>query len=188
MEILDRSDELIGRPPEDSERKLLSKLAEEYQTEIQKRLQDETDFLMRKYRSMDGDELWKEFLDFYADRRASEVGMAEYKLTEMWYATRCCDGVETDGTWDHSACDGHSVPVYETKDEVRGLPLDLQRTLYIALESVSMTEREAKKKGSPASSSEPSPQPSEAGESSPSTPTVTSDEPLGSLSPLSATH
>ena len=184
LEILDRSEELIARVPEDAERKLLVQLSEDYQEEIGKRLTDETTFLTGQYEGLDEESLWAEFRDYYAERRASDVATAEYKITEMWYATRCCDGVQVDGQWDHSACEGHELRVYEDKAEVRSLPLDMQRAIYQALQLVSMTERDARFSDRQGSSSESSPLPSEPAVSTPSTPIETPVElPGTSLSP-----
>jgi hypothetical protein len=187
LEILDRSEELIARQPDDAERRLLLKLSEDYQDEVTKRLEDETAFLEGQYERMDDDTLWVEFRDYYADRRAADVATAEYKVTEMWYATRCCDGVQVDGGWDHSACDGHELRVYEEKHEVRSLPLELQRALYQALELVSMTERDARFSARQGSGSESSPLPSEVAESTRSTQDETPVEVPGTSLTPSAT-
>lgn len=184
-DMVDRGDEILARAPEDVERLLLIDVGAEYSAEISRRITEQADDLRSHLSGLSEDDLWDEFQDFYLERRGGELGLAEFKLTELWYAARCCDAVMSGGSWDHGACEGHTVHVFETKADVRALPEDLQRQLVDTLAQVAMTERAAKDSARQRSSSAPSPLPNEEAASTPSTPAVTPGEAPGiSSTPL----
>jgi hypothetical protein len=174
LEVLDRSEELIIRPPEDVERAYLDATNTEYLTEINRRLDEERAFHRMRLTALVDVELIEDYIDLYIDRRGGELAMAEYALTQMWYAARACEGVQLDdGAWDHGACEGHQVQVFERKAEVRGQPEDLQDLISDGLRALEMTVREAKNSARQGSSSASLPLPSEPAESTPSTSTET---------------
>lgn len=188
-DIIDRGDEILSRAQEDAERAYLLEMGEEYSREMGRRINEQADALREHLSILSEDDLWREFQDFYLDRRGGELGLVEYKLTELWYAARCCDGVRgDDGVWDHSQCEGHRLQVFETKLDVRSLPADLQAALTGALEDATLPERSAKDSARQGSSSVSSPLPSEGAASTPSIPAVTPDVVPGPFTPLSATH
>lgn len=175
-DIIDRGEEILGRAPEDTERTYLLEMGEEYSREMGKRILDQQEALAEHLGILSEEDLWSEFQTFYLDRRGGELGLVEYKLTELWYACRCCDGVRgEDGTWDHGQCDGHQVKVFEDKADVRALPSDLQSSLSDALQDITLAERAAKDSARQGSSSVSSPLPSEGAASTPSTPAVIPD-------------
>jgi len=188
LDIASRQDEILAREPSDPERKLLDQINIDYVGETNRMVDEDLDRLRREYDAMSDDAITEEYVKFYIERRGTDVALAEHKLTEVWYATRCCEGVQNeDGTWDHGACDGHVLRVFETKAEVRRMPGELVDALSDALDAVNMTVREAKNSDRQGSGSASSPLPSEQGESTPSTPDATPTEPPGSSAPPSPT-
>lgn len=188
LDILDRSDVLLARPPEDAERALLISISETYHNEITSRLEAEAAYQREHFEHISEAELWEEYLELYLSGRGTEVALAEYRLTEMWYAARCCDGVMLpDGTWGHGMCDGHQVRVYADKTEVRSLPEALQQLTMSALVSLEMTEVEAKNSARQGSSSASSPLPNVEAASTASTQTATPEQPPGTSTPPSLT-
>lgn len=170
MEIAERADELLARPAEDPERKLMEQINSDYLAEIEKRQVAERSFLERRYDGATSNDIVEEYVNYYVERRGNEVAIAEYNLTELWYAARVCDGQQQpDGTWDHDGCESHRLQVWETKADVRSLPEELSEPLYAAMGELNMTVREAKNLARQGSSSESSPLPNEAEESTPST-------------------
>lgn len=179
MDILDRTDE-EGRALEPAEKTLLSKIQAEYVELVQKRLQDEEDFLTRQYADADEETLKQEYIRLYIERRGNDLASAEYRIVEIWYGARVCEGVQlAEGQWSHDACEGHQIQVFETKAEVRALPTDLGDALGDALSSLAMSLRDAKDLARLASSSGSSRQPSEGEASTPSTPAATPDSAPG---------
>lgn len=186
LEILKRQDELMARPPEDAERKLVEQINAEYLAEIQRRQDDERSFLMGTYKTKPDEELVDEYIELYIDRRGSEVARHEYDLTEIWFAARVCDATEkAPGEWDHANCEGHTLQAFEAKVEVRSLPEDLQTEMSAVMAGINMSVREAKNSARQGSSSGSSPLPSEVEESTPSTQDETPSEPRGTSLSLS---
>ena len=188
LDLLDRNDELVARPAEDLELKLLRKTEQEYGAEVQKRYQDEIGNVTARLEHLDEDGLWEEYREFYLDQRGVEVALREYKLTELWYAARACDAtVDIEGRFNHDACEGHKVRIFDTKAEVRDLPTDLQNLLLDAMTQLAMTERQAKNSHRQPNSSGSSPTQSVPEASTASIPDETLDKPLGISSPPSPT-
>jgi hypothetical protein len=174
VEIMNRSDDILAKPMEDAEQELLATINQEYLTEVLSRQSDERDFQLERLEKVTDDDLLEEYLDIYLERRGAEVASAEYQLTELWYALRVCAGVQgEDGKWDHSACESHALTVYETKAEVRALPDELQKVYFEAMGKLNMSVRDARFSARQGSSSDSSPLPSEAAESTPSIPVET---------------
>lgn len=161
LELAERQEEILARPESDEERKLLMKINEEYVRDVEKIIADEREYMALKYSSLTDEEMLEEYCRLYIDRRGTELAVAEHRLTEVWYAARCCEGVKgEDGEWSHDACEGHVLKVFETKGEIVTLPEDLQQLLFGTMAALNMTVREAKNSDRQSSSSESSPQPS----------------------------
>lgn len=174
LEIVDRSEDILFRAPEDAERKLLDQINNDYVKEVMRRQDDERAFQLAKLKERSDQELLEDYVDHYVQRRGGELALAEYALTEVWYAARVCEGERRDdGGWDHSKCESHQLQVYEGKAELRRQPEELQDVLVDAMRTLTMTVREAKNSARQESSSASSPLPSEPVESTPSTPDVT---------------
>ena len=172
LEILNRSDD--DAPLEDIEKKLLEKTQGEYIAEITRRIKDEEDWLTRQYADATAEVLKEEYTKLYIERRGNDLAAAEFRVVEIWYGARVCEGVQAeDGTWNHEACEGHQLRIFDTKAEVRQLPAELGNLLGEAYDALSMSQREARDLARPASSSDSSRRPSAPEESTPSTPDET---------------
>lgn len=173
MEILDRTDE-DDRPLEDAERELLAKIQTEYVLEVQQRVQDEEAFLVERYKDATEEQLREEYKKLYIERRGGDIASAEFRVVEIWYGARVCEGIRNDdGEWDHSLCEGHQLQVFESKTDVRSLPEELGDLIGEAYHSLAMSARDAKDLARLASSSGSSRQPNEEEASTPSTPAET---------------
>lgn len=170
LEIQERSEDIRATPVDQAELALLQQIEQEYVAEVMLRQSAERDYYTQHYNGFDDKALTDAYIEWYVERRGSTVAMAEYALTEAWYGSRVCEGVLTDGLWDHSACEHHQELAFETKAEVRALPEDLQQLIADALRGLNMTVREAKNSVRQESSSASSPLPSEPEASTPSTP------------------
>jgi hypothetical protein len=188
IDVLDRSEELVARPREDSERQLLDAVEVEYLNEISARSDAAREQERARLMHLRDEELLGEYIDAWRAMRGGEVADAEFRLTELWYAARCCDGVERgDGVWDHSACEGHRTRLFDVKADIAGLPTRLQEQLMAALTRLNMSVREAKNSVRAPNSSASSPQPNAEEESTPSTPIEIPDNVPGTSPPLSST-
>lgn len=172
LEIAERTDEILAKPPEDPERKLLHQINEQYLVDVNKRIDDEVAYQRTTVEAQSDDELIEEYIKIYIELYGQGSAIAEHQLTSMWYAIRVCEAVPpaAGDAWDHSKCDGHQVQLYESKVEVRYLPEELQNLYKDTLRELDLTVREAKNSDRQGSSSASSPLPSAEGESIPSTP------------------
>lgn len=187
MDILERGLDDVALPAEPVERELLENLAKDYTEEIGRRLSGEREYLVDKFSDSTEDALWTEYLDWYLDRRASEIMLAEYRVHQLLFGVRWCEGERVDGVWSHKECNGHQDRVFATKEEVRAAPEELVALLMSTADDIEMTVREAKNSHRQGSSSGSSPLPSEAEASTASTPSETPAEPRGSSSSPSPT-
>lgn len=172
LEIMDRTaddDRLEG-----AELALLSDIQRDYVDEVTKRMDDETEFIRLQFADADEATLREEYAKLYIDRRGGELAQQEFRVTELWYAARVCEGVKAeDETWSHERCEGHVLQAFETKGDVRMLPEDLTVLLGAAYDAANMSARDAKNSDRLASSSASSRQPSAPEASTPSTPDET---------------
>lgn len=188
MKIVDRNAELKARDPEDVERQALQKIESEWFAEVNERFDVERDSRRVQYEAMGDEELIAELKELWAKNRGDTAAENEMKVSELWFALRCCDGTKNeDGVWDHSACDNHQLRLYETKDEVARLPEPLMDEYLTAMSLLNLTVREAKNSARLQSSSGSSLQPDVAEESTPSTPEETPSGAPGTSTPLSVT-
>lgn len=168
--ILDRTDEAT-EPLEPAERDLVAGLTRDYVAEIERRVRTEEEYLKQKYASVSDEEVREEYKRLYIERRGADIANQEFRVNEIFHGARVCEGVQgEDGTWNHEACEGHQLQVYESKAEVRMLPEDLTNLLGDTYLQLAMSVRDAQGLVRLASSSDSSRQPSEAEESTLSTP------------------
>lgn len=188
MLILERGLSDTAKPAEGIELELLEKVSEEYTGEIGRRLSDEREFLVDKFISLDDEDLWQEYLDWYLDRRGAEMMLAEYRLHQMLFGVRWCEGTDHgDDTWTHENCNGHQDRVFRDKAQVQSSPEELIAVLMEAAEQVEISVRDAKNSRRQESSYGSSPLPSEVEESTASTPSETRAEHRGTSSSPSVT-
>lgn len=175
MDILMRTDfETAAKPPTIEETALIATINDEVLSELIKRENDERAFLERRYERMSEEDLIDEWAEEWMERKGATLSAQDYRLTELWYATRYCEAVTTDtDELDHSLCNGHSEKVFETKQDARSAPSELSELLRAALDELNMAGRDPKDSDSPTNSSASSPTPSAPEESTPSTSTET---------------
>jgi hypothetical protein len=173
LDIIRRTDfDQSAKPPTKEETELLAKINKDYFEELNTRIDAEKDWQISSLGRLSDEELIDEYVDAWLERRASDITNAEYELTELWYATRLCDGVPTEDGVDHDKCD-HSIRLFEDRADVRGCAEELQQLLRNALTAVGMSVRDPKDSASRGSSSDSSAPPSEPAESTPSSSTAT---------------
>jgi hypothetical protein len=188
LDVLERGLESTATPPEGPEQELIEQLADQYNREVTRRMNLEREYQLDRFEDADEETLWAEYLDWYLARRASELMLSEYRLHQVLYGVRWCNGVDHgDGAWTHDDCGGHTDRVFTSKEEVRALPEELVALLMDAADDIEMTAREAKNSRRQGSSFDSSPLPSEVEESTASTPAETRVAPLGTSSSPSAT-
>lgn len=174
MNIVLRTDfNTAAKPATEQEALFMSRINDEVLAEFAKREADERSFLERSYARMTDEEFITVWVEEWLDRRGSDLATAEYRLTELWYATRYCDAVVQDGVLDHTRCEGHRLSVFESKLDARSAPQNLQELLRAALDDLNLGGNDPKDSGSPPSSSDSPPAPSAEAESTPSTSTQT---------------
>lgn len=144
LQMLRRSQDVLDRPEEDEERVTVEAVAKEYMAEVEARMNNFESDEWERIQAKEDDALLDEYMELLIDRRGAELGIAEYRVTEFWYAVRACDAVlGEDGNLDHSACD-HDIHLFKDRDEVRSLPTEMYKEITTALESIDITEYEAK--------------------------------------------
>ena len=175
LEVFDRSAEIKARPMEDIEHQLLLKIETDFLAEVNRRYDNERENQKMQYELMSDGVIIDELLEQWRDKRGQDVADNEFRVTELWYAARACDGVhnDADNTWDHGACEGHKLQVFATKDEVAKLPDRLMQLLLEEGAMLNMSVREAKNSARLQSFSDSSLQPSVPEESTPYIPTET---------------
>lgn len=181
MDIYLRTDTSEGaKPLTEDEQQLIVKLNAEILEELAHRESEEKDFLLRSYHRMNDEEFIDVWVEEWLERRGSDLAAAEFRLTEIWYASRYCDAsLLSDGVLDHTACDGHRTRVFETKQEARSAPTALQELLRAALDELNVAGRDPKDSDSATSSSDSLPAPSAEEGSTPSTSDATPSSPPG---------
>lgn len=175
VERLDMAEQtdVMAREMTDAERELLVQINREYLAEVSKRIEDEKDFHVRQLESLDDEALYARYRDAWVERSGTDRMIAEYELSETYYAARACDATRVEGEWDHTGCD-HTQRIFESKEEARGAVAGLLALIRQTLGEIQITVQEGKGSGSPTSSSGSSPTPSSLEGSTPSTPDGTS--------------
>lgn len=186
--VLRTNDDEGAIPPTDEEMRVQTRINAEVLEEMARREDLERSYLKRSFARLSDDEFLDEWVKEWIDRRGTTRASAEYKLTEVWYATRWCEAQPTeDGELDHSRCEGHRTRVFETKADARAADDDLIEMIKDVLADLNIGGQDPKGSGKPTSSSGSSPTPSEAEASAPSTPTATPSAPPGPSSTPSPT-
>lgn len=187
IELLDRGHGLITSA-EPVEKALMDDISAQYLAEVERRQTIERDYLVSTYTKRPDEDLIDEYAEVWAERRGTEVANNEFAITELWYAARVCEGVQqSDGLWDHSACEQHKIRVFDSKEEVHSLPEELLDELTGVMQGLAMSQRDSKNSRRQGSSSDSSPLPSGEAASTPSTPAETPSERPGTSSPQSVT-
>lgn len=185
LEVMDRSEELMAREPDDVERKFLDEANYKYVKEVQKRMEAERTSKRAALERLDDAELKRQYSSAFLERRGDEVALAEYQIVQLAYGVRDCDAAKNEnGIWDHSGCSHERI---YSKDEIRALPDELYNILSDAMDNLTLSVREGKGSGRQTSSSGSSPLPSEEEESASSTPEATSNGAPGSSKSPSTT-
>lgn len=181
MLILLRTDfNQAAAPATEEEKQVMEKIQAEVVNEMVRRELDEQELSQRKLARLGDEELVDEWVDEWLERRGSGLATAEFRLTELWYASRYCEAVPgEDSDLDHGRCEGHRERFFETKNDARSAPTALQDLLREALDELNMVGSDPKDSDSPTNSSDSSPTPSEPGESTPSTSTAAPQTPPG---------
>lgn len=165
IEIIRRTDFANNASTTEQERQLVTKLMSEWSSELERRIDDEIEFQKQQYADASDEDLLRDYLEVYMERRGDDVAQAEYALTETWYAARYCEATPgEDGNLDHATCNGHGERVFATKADVKAAPDRLRTLIQEGLAKLAMNMRDPKDSGSQPSSSGSSPAPNEAGE------------------------
>jgi len=175
LEIVNRTDlTSTAKPLSAEEEDLIAEINKDFFDELRKREADERDYWVRELSRSTDEQIIDDYVDAWINKRGGELASAEYTAVEMWYSTRFCDAtVNSDGTLDHNPCNGHNDRVFESKADAIHAPGGLQEIIKAVLQELAMGTRDPKDSGSPASSSDSSPLPSEQAESTPSIPAET---------------
>lgn len=180
LQIIERGSDDTARPLEPIESDLLAKITTEFTTELGNRLKSERQYLNAQYSDAEEDVLWAGYLEWYLERRASELMLAEFRLHQILFGTRLCNATDHGAdTWTHENCEGHAERLFETKEEVRTAPEELVTQILDAFDVLEMSVRDAKNSDRQGSSSGSSPLPSVEAASTASTPTETPSTPPG---------
>lgn len=174
LEIVDRASALQSRSPSEEERELSRRIVDEYVAEIYRQVDDVVTAERDRLRAGEETDVRDHWLDLYVAHRGDEVALLEFQATASWYGARVCVAEKDEhGGFDHAKCGGHVVQVYESKEDFRAAPLEVQNAVEMKLMELNMTTRAAKNSDSAASSSDSSAQQNSPEESTPSTPTAT---------------
>jgi hypothetical protein len=158
---------------------LLEAISNEYTAEIGRAPDPEREFLDDQVRRGTEDDLWDDYLEWYIEPPRQRADDGRVPLHQVLFGVRVCDGDKgRRHLGPHELCAGHQERMFIHKDEVRGGPRGADRLLLDAADDVEMTVREAKNSDRQGSSSDSSPLPSEAEESTASTPDETPVAPL----------
>jgi hypothetical protein len=175
MEILMRTDESdTATPLTHEEISLLATINQAIMDELNRRESEEVAFLIQSFAKLEDAEIIDEWTEDWLENRGSEIAQGEYRLTEIWYATRWCAAVPIGSDdLDHSPCDGHQQKVFETRQHVREVGTELTTLILDALNALNVVGSDPKDSDSQESSSRSSPTRSEAEESKDSTSVAT---------------
>lgn len=181
LEILTRTDiEDTATPLTPDEVALLAQVNQEVLSELTTRESDENAFQVRRLEPMSDEDLITEWTEQWLESRGGEIAQGEYRLTEIWYATRWCNALAgPDGELDHSGCEGHGEKVFATRQDVRDVPGPLLQLIADTQSELNLAGRDPKGSGSAANSSNSSSTPNEPADSTPSTSTATPAPPPG---------
>ncbi len=189
MEILLRTDEKdTATPLTVEEVDLMASVNTAVMDELARRETEEVAFLTQSFEKLTDDDLIDEWTEDWLEGKGGDIAQGEYRLTEIWYATRWCAAIaNADGELDHGACDGHRPKVFENRQGVREVSNELMSLIYAALSDLNMVGSDPKGSASAGSSSRSSPTPSAEEESRASTSAETPNSRPGTSPTPSAT-
>jgi hypothetical protein len=130
--LIERGDALVesGAKLDEEERQSLLDLNAEYLTAWRERTVARLKVMQSEYESSSDEDLQNSYLKAFMENMASRSQMEEYRITQLFYGVRACDGVMTStGKFDHSNCDGHRRMVFPTRAAVRQAPDELKELL-----------------------------------------------------------
>lgn len=175
MDYLRRIDTIhgdAGVPEDDPRRAEYVKVNEEYY----KALREKAEARQKDRRAMlaesSVEDLQDQYLESVKERLTLDTFMAERRVSEVFFATRDCQGVQDEHGWNHDNCD-HRRRLLDERKDVRTLPEVVLAKIVEKLNELTVDRRTAGNLDAPASSSESSEQLSLEEESSPSTQEVT---------------
>jgi hypothetical protein len=167
LEILRRNDSSDSATPLTPEEvALIAKIGTDFMAEVDRRRSAEMEYQTHALDGAGDHTLIDEYKKLWLEQRGNAIANAEYRLTELWYATRICaavgaaDSGSSPTTLDHLACAGHAEALFDTRADVREAPDDLVDLLTATLAEVDMGASDPKGSPSPASSSDSSQPPS----------------------------
>jgi hypothetical protein len=179
VEVIEQSSELVGRPADDPEVKLMSKLAVEYTEHVQQMAADSREEERAVLLGASRAQLEAKYEESYLEQRGLTAFTVEYQRTEVFHAVRECKATRRDDTWDHDLCN-HNQRVCANREAVAQLPERVWQLIRQAIVELNMPVDVARFMAAPASSSASLEQPSEAvEESTASIPEETPVEPAG---------
>ena len=177
VEVIEHSAEQLELHSSDSiEVQQISKMLDEYQTEIFKRVQEESEAYKRELEDMSDETLRDRFRDHYVESAGLNAFSEARQRYEMFYAARQCAPILKEGRWDHAQCD-HTVQLFEDVKDLTEMPEEVLMLIQSALMDITVPPDLARFMDGPASSSV-SPGPSSMPEASPaSSPAATPGTP-----------
>lgn len=157
IEVLEHSGEqVIGKPADDPENRLLASIAVDYNQEVMKRVEQASAEYKAELEALSEDELRDRWREHYIDTRGMQAFTATRMRYEVFNAMRDCKGVkDSDGRWDHTTCN-HSRLFLDDIVEVAALPTPVLIQVQEALAAVTVPSDLARFTDGPASSSESS--------------------------------
>jgi len=156
---------------------LIAKIDDEYAAEVDERIANARSQEERDLARFGLEELQEKYREAWRNQRGMAAFTREYNKTRLYFSIRVCSAKRSpSGGWDHGHCGGHRKRVLDDRDEVVSLPEGLLDLLLRVSQDVNVDRREARfLAGTPSSSASSAP-PSEAVESTASTPEETSPE------------
>lgn len=145
LNIVEEAEQEGAAPLTAEEKQVVTDINRDYLAEIQKIHELEQERLRGRLEAADREDLVDEFKELWITQRGNERAMAEYVIAEIAFAARECDAVkDEDGKWDHAACGGHAKRIWDTIEEVRDLPAQVQQRMAVAMRSLNLSQQEAK--------------------------------------------
>jgi hypothetical protein len=180
VEVIEHSAEQLELLASDSiEIQQYSKMLDEYQSEIMKRVEEENKAYKRELEDMQEDDLRDRFREHYVESQGMNAFSETRQRYEIFYAARQCAGIAKDGHWNHDHCD-HTIPLLDSVNDLAEIPAEVGMLIQATLMELTVPPDLARFMEGPASSSEshgPSSTPEGSAASSPeasSTPAKTS--------------
>ena len=177
LETLDwSSDQVAGKPDHDIEVQALAKVLEDYQAEIDRRVEELATDLRLELSALPPDALREKYEESYVEARGMAAFTAEREMTQVFYALRQCEATtREDGDLDHENCN-HAKRWLEDRQEAATLPGALLEQVKQAIDDVNMAPDAARFSAALVSSSDSSGPSSKQEDSVDSGQTETSDE------------